>query len=278
MRNGVRLFLIATRFGLVEHARNRFAMLLVAVFVPVLITLARVAVTDIEVPFRLRDSGLVLRANGNELAQLGAALMVVSLIIGFMMFAATFSSGAFDRRLSMAGYPRVALGMAKIACLVAASVVVCAYATAIICCHWSPRQPVLLAAALFGAAMTYGALGVALGALLRREVEGMFAIAMISCLDMAVQNPIASAGADSDLVRWLPSYGAMQASAAAGFSDVTPLAGFAVQLAWFGASALVGLVAFHLRTRSSLRPKPWIGIAGPRTLGSRLRGTTKPGQ
>ncbi|MGF6882566.1 hypothetical protein ABIA39_001508 [Nocardia sp. GAS34] len=39
MSDGVRLFLIATRFGLIEHARNRFAMLLVAGFVPVLIAL-----------------------------------------------------------------------------------------------------------------------------------------------------------------------------------------------------------------------------------------------
>ncbi|WP_433623661.1 hypothetical protein [Nocardia sp. CA-120079] len=267
MSNGIRLFLIATRYGLIEHARNRFAMVLVTAFVPILITLARVAITDIEVPFRLRDTGLVLHANGNQLAQLSAAIMGVTLIIGFMMFAATFSSGAFDRRLSMAGYPRVALGLAKIACLVVAALVVCAYATAIICCYWSPRQPVLLAAALFGAAMTYGALGVALGALLRREVEGMFAIAMISCFDMAVQNPIASAGADSELVRWLPSYGAMQASTAAGFSDTTPLAGFAVQLAWFTASTLVGLLAFHLRTRSTLQPLVRIRIPGPTRTG-----------
>ncbi|WP_051020290.1 ABC transporter permease [Nocardia araoensis] len=278
MSNGVRLFLIATRYGIIEHARNRFAMVLVAAFVPILITLARVAVTDIEVPFRLRDTGLVLRANGNQLAQISAAIMGVTLIIGFMMFAATFSSGAFDRRLSMAGYPRVALALAKIACLVVASLVVCSYATAVICCYWSPRQPVLLAAALFGAAMTYGALGVALGALLRREVEGMFAIAMISCVDMAVQNPIASVGADSELVRWLPSYGAMQASTAAGFSDATPFAGFAVQLAWFAASALAGLVAFHLRTRSSLRPRMWIRLRGPHILGPRITGPTETGQ
>ncbi|WP_330255837.1 hypothetical protein OG874_15455 [Nocardia sp. NBC_00565] len=273
MSEGVRLFLIATRYGLIEHARNRFAMLLVAVFLPILITLVRVAVTDIQVPFRLRDTGLVLRANGNELAQISGALMAVCLIIGFMMFAATFSSGAFDRRLSMAGYPRVALGLAKIACLVVASVMVSAYATAVICCYWSPRQPVLLAAALFGAAMTYGALGVALGALLRRDVEGMFAIAMISCFDMAVQNPIASAGADSEFVRWLPSYGAMQASTAASFSDTTPFAGFAMQLAWFTASTLLGLVAFHLHTRSSLRPTMWIRLPGPR-----IPGLTRSGQ
>ncbi|MGK8524987.1 hypothetical protein ACRS6B_27165 [Nocardia asteroides] len=141
MSGGVRLFVIATRHGLIEHARNRFAMLLVAVFLPILITVVRVAVTDVQVPFRLRYTGLVLRANGNQLAQISGALMAVSLIIGFMMFAATFSSGAFDRRLSMAGYPRVALGAAKIACLVVASAVVCVYATAVIGCYWSPRQP-----------------------------------------------------------------------------------------------------------------------------------------
>ncbi|MFQ6329186.1 hypothetical protein ACLMAL_24045 [Nocardia sp. CWNU-33] len=60
----------------------------------------------------------------------------------------------------------------------------------------------------------------------------------------------------------------MQASTAAGFSDTTSIAGFAVQLAWFTASALVGLVAFHLHTRSSLRPTMWI----------RLPGSTRSGQ
>ncbi|MEU7763767.1 hypothetical protein AB0B25_01380 [Nocardia sp. NPDC049190] len=264
MTDSARLFVIATRYGLIEHARNRFAMLLVVVFVPMLVTLVRVAVTDIQLPFRLRDTGLVLLANGNKLAQISAALMAVSLITGFMMFAATFGSGEFDRRLSMAGFPRVALGLAKVACLMVASVAVSAYATVIICGYWSPRQPLVLGAALFCAAMTYGALGVALGTLLRREVEGMFALAMISAVDMAVQNPIASNGADTDIVRWLPSYGAMQAATAAGFSDATLFKDFAVQLTWFAASALVGLIVFHLRTRSALGPTVRIGRSRPR--------------
>lgn len=263
MSEGVRLFVIATRYGLVEHARNRFAMLLVAVFVPAWVTLVGVAVTDVQVRFRLRDSGLVLLAKGNELTQISGALNVVTAITGFMMFAATFCSGAFDRRLCMAGYPRVALGLSKVACLIVASGVVCAYTTAAICCYWAPRQPVLLAAALFCAAMTYGALGVALGTLLRREVEGMFAVVMISAVDLAVQSPVASSGADSELVHWLPSYGAMQAATAAGFSDTIPLAGFAIQLAWFAAIALVGLVAFHLRTRSALGATIRIRLSRP---------------
>lgn len=252
MRRGVRLFGIATRYGLVEHARNRFAMLLVAVFLPVWVTMTGWAVTKEPVRFRLHGTGRVLIADGDRITQITGALNGVTLIIGFMMFAATFSNGAFDQRLSMAGFPRVPLGLAKVACLVIASVAICSYATAVICCFWSPEQPVLLGAALFCTAMTYGALGVALGTLLHREVEGMFAIVMISVVDLGLQNPLASSGADSGLVRWLPSYGAMQAATAAGFSATVPVEDFAVQLAWFTAGALIGLLAFHRRTRSAL--------------------------
>ncbi len=77
-----------------------------------------------------------------------------------------------------------------------------------------------------------------------------------------VQNPVASIGAESDVVDWLPSYGAMQASTSAGFSGTTPLPVLAVQLVWFTASVLVGLVAFHLRTRSALKATMPIGEPG----------------
>ncbi|WP_369173069.1 ABC transporter permease [Streptomyces sp. R28] len=259
MRRGMRLFKIATRYGLVEHARNRFAMLLVAVFLPVWVMMTGWAIAKEPVQFRLHGTGHVLTAGGDKITQITGALNGVTLIIGFMMFAATFSNGAFDRRLSMAGFPRVPLGLAKVACLVIASVVVCSYATAVICCFWSPRQPVLLGAALFCTAMTYGALGVALGTLLRREVEGMFAVVMISVVDLGLQNPLASGGAGSDMVRWLPSYGAMQAATAAGFSSTAPAVDFAVQLAWFTAIGLIGLLAFHRRTRSALTAAVRIG-------------------
>lgn len=259
MRRGVRLFKIATRYGLVEHARNRFAMLLVAVFLPVWVMMTGWAIAKKPVQFRLHGTGRVLTAGGEKITQITGALNGVTLIIGFMMFAATFSNGAFDRRLSMAGFPRGPLGLAKVACLVIASVVVCSYATAVICCFWSPRQPVMLGAALFCTAMTYGALGVALGTLLRREVEGMFAVVMISVVDLGLQNPLASGGANSDMVRWLPSYGAMQAATAAGFSSTVSAVDFAVQLAWFTTVGLIGLLAFHWRTRSTLTAAVRIG-------------------
>ncbi|MFC8593801.1 ABC transporter permease [Streptomyces atroolivaceus] len=256
MRFHLTRFAVATRFTLIEHGRNRFAMILVILFVPVWTTLAYLAMPDTPARMRLRATGETLAPHGNELTAISGALNAVTLITGFMMFAATFSGSGFDRRLAMAGYHRAHLVLAKVTALALVSAAVAVYATAIACLVWTPRQPLLLAAALFCAGLTYGALGVGFGSLLRREVEGMFAIVMTSIIDLALQNPITSSGADNPLLRYLPSYGAMQASTAAGFST-SPVPGhLAIQLTWFTGAALIALLGFGRGTRNCLPPTP----------------------
>lgn len=256
-------FAVATRFTLLEHGRNRFAMVLVIVFVPVWTCLAYLAMPDAPARMRLRATGEALAPHGNELTAISGALNAVTLITGFMMFAATFSGGGFDRRLAMAGYPRAHLVLAKVTALALVSAAVAVYATAIACLVWTPRQPLLLAAALFCAGLTYGALGVGFGSLLRREVEGMFAVVMTSIMDLALQNPIMSSGTDNPVMRYLPSYGAMQASTAAGFST-SPVPGhLAIQLTWFAGAALLALLGFGRSTRTCLPPAAPTSPPGP---------------
>ncbi|POX62936.1 hypothetical protein C3492_14860 [Streptomyces sp. Ru62] len=264
MKRHLGLFATATRYALTEHVRNRFAMVLVAVFIPLWTMLAYLVMPDSPARMRLRATGQVLAPRGNEITEISGALNAVTLITGFMMFAATFAGHDFDRRLAMAGYPRTHLVLAKVAALAVASAAVSAYATAVTCLIWTPRQPVLLAVALFSAAMTYGVLGVAFGAVMRREVEGMFAILMTSIIDLGLQNPVSSSGSDSPVTRFLPSYGAMQASTAAGFSTADVPGHVAIQLVWFAAAALAGLLAFHRRTRNALPPAARPFVPGPR--------------
>ncbi|MFF8282387.1 ABC transporter permease [Streptomyces albus] len=255
MRKHLSLFTTATRYDLIEHARNRFAMLLVVCFIPTWISLVYLTIPRGAAPFHLAATGERLAPAGNELTQITGALNAVTLVTGFMMFAATFTGGRFDRRLAMAGYPRTHLVLAKAASMVLASALLAAYATAAMCVAWTPKQPWLLAGALVCAALTYGALGVVFGSLLRREVEGMFALVMTSVIDVALQNPMVSSGADSPLTRLLPTYGSVQAATAAGFSTTSAAAYLALQLLWFAATALLGLAAFHHRTRNAL-PQP----------------------
>ncbi|MGG2460413.1 ABC transporter permease [Streptomyces sp. RGM 3693] len=254
MRRHLALFTTATRYTLTEHLRNRFAMVLVAVFIPLWTMLAYLVMPDSPARMRLRATGEVLAPRGNEITELSGALNAVTLITGFMMFAATFAGHDFDRRLAMAGYPRAHLVLAKVAALALASAAVSAYATVITWLIWTPRQPFLLAVALFSAALTYGVLGVGFGAVMRREVEGMFAILMTSIIDLGLQNPITSSGSESPVTRFLPSYGAMQTSTAAGFSTADVPGQIAMQLCWFAGAGLIALLAFHRRTRNALPP------------------------
>jgi len=256
-------FAVATRFALVEHGRNRFALVLVALFVPLWTMLAVTVLPETPAPMRLIATGEALSLPGNEVTAISGALNAVTLITGFMMFAATYSGSRFDRRLAMAGYPRAHLVLAKVSALALVSAVVAAYATAIACLAWTPRQPLLLAAALFCAALTYGALGVGFGSVLRREVEGMFAIVMTSIIDLVLQNPIMSSGSDNPVTRYLPSYGAMQAGTAAGFST-SPVPGcLAIQLTWFTGAALIALLGFRRSTNTALPATAQIPGPGP---------------
>ncbi|OLZ63143.1 hypothetical protein AV521_39780 [Streptomyces sp. IMTB 2501] len=256
MMRHLNLFVTAVRFDLVEHARNRLAMVLVAVFIPCWISLAYAVIPSRHLTFRLRDTGQLLAPAGNQITQITGAINAVTLITGFMMFAVTFNGGRFDRRLALAGYPRIHLVLAKTTSLTLASGAIAAYATAVIYMAWSPRQPLLLAAALFCGAMTYGALGVVFGSLLRREVEGMFALVMTSLVDVGLQNPLAGGGAGRQVVRFLPTYGTMQAASAAGFTRSWRPGDLAVQFLWFAGAAFLGLLAFHRRTKDALTAKP----------------------
>ncbi len=252
MRRHLKLFTTATRYDLIEHARNRFAMLLVVVFIPTWITLVYLTIPDKAVTIRLASTGEMVPLPGSRLTQISGAINAVTLVTGFMMFAATFTGGRFDRRLAMAGYPRAHLVLAKTTSLALTSAVLAAYATVVTSTAWTPQQPYLLATALFSAALTYGALGVIFGSLLRREVEGMFALVMTSVIDVSLQNPVLSSGADSALTGLLPTYGTVQAATAASFSTTPAPSYLAVQALWFTVAGLLGLLAFHHRTRNAL--------------------------
>ncbi|KPI15924.1 hypothetical protein OV450_8158 [Actinobacteria bacterium OV450] len=242
------LFTIAVRFALTEHARNGFALFLAACFMPVWLHLAHILTRTTRTPFHLSDGGTVVEP-AHQVAQIAGALNVVAILAGFMMFAATFTSGGFDRRLAMGGYPRTHLALAKATALTIAATVLSAYAAVIIRLHWTPHQPVALGVALFSAALTYGFIGVALGSVLRRDVEGMFVITIVSAIDITLQNPTMTDNTNAPLMSYLPAHGAVQAANTAAFTTTTPLAALTTQAVWCAAAAVAAYAMFRQRTR-----------------------------
>ncbi|MCC9705555.1 hypothetical protein E4N62_09960 [Streptomyces sp. MNU76] len=74
MREQVMLLFTATRYAVAEHARNRFAAVLIAIFLPVWTPLAYVSMPDRPVRVRLQATGEVLAPHGNELTAVRTCL------------------------------------------------------------------------------------------------------------------------------------------------------------------------------------------------------------
>ncbi|MFE1510127.1 ABC transporter permease [Streptomyces sp. NPDC058726] len=244
----------ALRFSLVEQARNRLALLIVLLFVPLWTTLAFEVVARTPLRFYVRSVDRRLVMDANVLTQITGALQALTLVIAFMMFIATARSAVFDRRLVQAGYPRSCLAAAKCATLVLVAVVVAVYATAWTHLLWHPAQPMVFAAGMFTGALTYGAFGIVLAAVLRSELAGMFLAIMTSSIDLLLQNPMINPSADSPVVRYLPAHGAVQASVAAGGLHTVPWDSLLLGAGWALGMAALGMTTFAVRTRTQRLP------------------------
>src|SRR5690348_9151052 len=104
-----RRLLTATHYALFEQARNRFALGLLLIFVPLWYALFGSIVPSDPLAFRFWATGALLQVNGQNLVYITAGLNAMTLIVGFMFFAATHKGILFDRRLVLSGYPQTIL-------------------------------------------------------------------------------------------------------------------------------------------------------------------------
>jgi ABC-2 type transport system permease protein len=240
----------AVAFDITQHLRNRLALALVFFFIPVWIGLVKAVLPDKPVDYHSRVAERVLTVRADELITISGAINAVTLIVGFMMFAAVRRSGEFDRRLALAGYPRSALLVAKLTGLLLASGVVAAYAAAVMTLYWDPRHVWLIGFSLFVAGLTYGGMGFVLGIVLPTELSGMFVIIMVSLVEVMAQNPVTNPSSNLSLVRILPTYGPMQAGTTAGFTDQTSPGYALMGMLWLAAFGFITVIAFHRRTKN----------------------------
>ena len=70
-------FTTATRMALIEHARNRMALWLIALYLPSWLAATYLIIPDQPIMFVLRASGDTLWAHGNELSQISGVLNTV---------------------------------------------------------------------------------------------------------------------------------------------------------------------------------------------------------
>lgn len=237
----------ALRLSLAAQVRNQLAWILLAVFVPVWYLLVGATITHGTASFRLRAIGTTIVVDAHNLTLITAGLSAITLITGFVVFAAVRRSLPFDRRLVLSGYRHGALVAAKTNAALAQAVGIGLYAALVMLVFWRPAGVWAVAMAFILGAATYAAFGLLIGVLVRSDLEGFFLIIMISMLDTFLENPVDNPLGNHAVLQFFPSYGPTQFAAAGAFHHQALVSMAAVSLAWTAAFALLGLVVLRLR-------------------------------
>lgn len=252
-----RQFPTALRFSVRDQTRNRLAGLLLALFVPAWYLLMDAMAAGEVLEFRLYSTGEVLSVDGGRLTLITAGLNCVTMIAGFVVFDAVRKALAFDRRLVFAGYRQATLIGAKTLAMVVVATAVALYTALAVLVFWRPSvggwSAVLAGFTVI--ALTYGALGLLLGVVVKRDLEGFFLIIMGGLMDTFLQNPLGNPLANEPLLQWFPSFGPMQFAAGGAFGDTALWGHLALGLLWASAFSAVGLTVFRIRTRSRNRAR-----------------------
>jgi ABC-2 type transport system permease protein len=260
----------AIAFALRNQARNRFAWMLLAGFVPAWYALMVGLISHDPLDFRLFSTGRVLSVDGRELGLVTAGMNSLTLIVGFAIFAAIRRALPLDRRLVFAGYRQSLLVAAKSLATVAVGATVALYASLVLLAFWRPAAAgwVAVLAAFALMAIEYGALGLLLGVLVKGDLEGFFLIIMGGLTDTFLQNPVGNPVANKPLLEYFPSFGPMQFASAGAFGHTWLWSDLAIGCAWALSFAAVGLVVFQLRTRSRRGPAAGSGSSSASRLTS----------
>ena len=245
----------AIRLTLAAQVRNRLAWILLVAFVPVWYLLIGSMIPSAGITFRLRATGTDLVVNGHDLALITAGLSAITLITGFVVFAAVRRSLPFDRRLVLSGYRHSALIAAKTSAALVQAVGIGAYASVVMLLFWRPAGVWAVAIAFILGAATYAAFGLLVGVLVRGDLEGFFLIIMISMLDTFLENPSDNPLANKPILELFPSYAPTQFAAAGAFRGQALASMAGLSLAWTAAFALLGLAVLRLRL-----PRPSVSM------------------
>lgn len=138
------------------------------------------------------------------LGQMTGALFAVAFLAGLVGLFQVIRSRGGDRRLLIAGYPRAGWVLAR--ALTVGFVVLVSAATSFAALRLgvAPAAPFRAFGVLVLAGALYGSLGVVVGALSGRDLEGSLVLVFLASVDHALATGVVPAG---DLAEWAPLAG-----------------------------------------------------------------------
>ncbi|MFB6133757.1 MAG: hypothetical protein ABEJ55_02080 [Halanaeroarchaeum sp.] len=170
-----------TRLRLAEIFRQPLTLSLLILLPPVVIEMYGIAVASFpHLPALGADPATAGRMTG--------ALFAVAFLAGLVGLFQIISARSGDERAAIAGFPRRSLLLVRLLTMGVIAVLGAAVAFAVLILRVDVAAPGLAFAALVLAALVYGLLGVVVGTVLPRELEGSIVLVFLADMDNALSS------------------------------------------------------------------------------------------
>lgn len=220
-----------------EFARRPATVLLLVVVPPLAIETYGTAMASFpRLPGLTGDPATVGRMTGT--------LFAVAFLSGLVGLFQVISARRGDARLALCGYPRLLLLGTRLGTLAVVGVLAAGIAMTTLAWRAEVADPVLAFVVLLATALLYGIIGVVVGSLLPRELEGSLVLVFMADLDNVLSSGLFDVGA---IARAAPLYHPHQLFEAAVRDGTVATANVGPVLAWLGASLVVALGAYWWR-------------------------------
>jgi hypothetical protein len=247
--------------GLVARdlVRNRMAAVMLLVIPTVLYLLIWTTMGERPVPFQLSAlESRVLTASERDLSMLFMGMTAISGLSAFIAFVLVLRPAEVDRRLTFEGYRAGELLLAKVVVLFGAALVVALYVSFLLPVFFRPQRPAGVFGAFLLTALVYGALGMAIGAFVRQELEGILVILLLVNVDAGwLQNPVFYGHAQNqEMIRMLPGHHPGQVAMLSAFTGAGVAREVSAALTYAAVVLLVAGVIYWRRVRVRRQRQP----------------------
>ena len=235
-----------------DLARNRVAAALLLIIPTAFYLLVYFTTGERAIQFQLSAlGGAILTANERDLSILFMGMAAVSGLSAFLAFVLVLRPAAADRRLTFEGYAPGELLAAKALVMVGAAAIVALYVTLLLLLFFRPERGAGVFTGFLLTSLLYGVLGLAVGAIARKELEGILFILLLVNVDAGwLQNPVFYAHAHNQgFIRMLPGHHPGQVAMLSAFTQTGITQEVLVSLAYAaGGLALAGAL-YWIRVR-----------------------------
>lgn len=203
--------------------RRRIVLILLGVIPIVFLSVVEITTSSRMLPFKLAslESEVFIEVSEKQISLLFFAVAVGGFLVSFLALNLIQKNSDINRRLIICGYHPLELLLSNLFALLLMIALISTYVGILTNFFFEIKHFSLFLFGLMLTGFVYGCYGLAIGSLIKGELEGILLIVLLVNIDAGwLQNPLFYAEAQNQtIIRYLPAYFPSQTTIIAAFTD-----------------------------------------------------------